>query len=98
MTNIQQWLLVGGPGHGDVLHVKAGTSVLFTCRVGEHEEYKYTGQTYEWNGSSFRVGVHNPTPDQLAEVEQLICKVALKPFFTYPLPSALHTAGNARSS
>ena len=74
--NLVQWLLVGGPGHGQVLWIKAGTNVIYP-RSGE--VFLYEGENYLCEGRLYRIGCHNPTSIQRAEISILIHATKLEP-------------------
>lgn len=58
------WLLLGGPGHGEVHEVFFSTKILW-----EHKgrDYLYTPQVYNDpdTGKSYMLGMWQPNPDEL---------------------------------
>lgn len=66
MNTPQTIHLIGGPGHGTTLAVKGGKSVLL---YKEGLQFEYRHQEMIVNGCSFLVGLHNPTPAQMSEVQ-----------------------------
>ena len=50
-----QWLLIGGPAHGRVLNIKAGSQVRYPHSDGE--DYLYAAQTFLHGGRAYRLGV-----------------------------------------
>lgn len=75
MTEVQ-WLLIGGDSHGKTLWVKGGDtvicrSVVYPAKTGlELQQYDYCDYLHDWK--MFRIGLHNPTPEQRAEIPRLI--------------------------
>lgn len=50
-----QWLLLGGPGHGKTVWIKAGGAVLYPGPRGKMPT-RYQGENYLYNGRLYRVG------------------------------------------
>lgn len=78
MTAIQ-WLLINGPAHGRVAHIKAGSQVRWPGADGE--EYLYVGRNFLHNGDLYRVGMchsEGKEPGDL-EIARLIEQAALAP-------------------
>lgn len=64
--------LIGGPGHGTTLAIKGGKSVLM---YKEGRQFEYRHQEMIVNGCSFLVGLHNPTPAQMSEVQATLYRL-----------------------
>jgi hypothetical protein len=76
-----QWLLIGGEGHGLTLWVKAGGTVRYSCKDGSMQEYE--GRSYLSEGKLFRIGVHQATSEQLAQIQCLIAENQLDALAVY---------------
>ncbi|MBX3589038.1 MAG: hypothetical protein KF796_20605 [Ramlibacter sp.] len=50
-----QWLLIGGPAHGQTLRVKGGSQIRY--RHSDAEEYLYCARTFRHQGREYRLGV-----------------------------------------
>lgn len=74
-----QWLLIGGEGHGKTLWIKAGNSVCYPCK-NSFDTQEYVGKDYVHHGQIFRIGEHNATPEQVAQIPRLIVETQLEPF------------------
>ena len=65
-----QWLLIGGPFHGETVWIKQGSRVLLSGVL-------YDGENYLDQGKLYRIGLHSPSFDQRAEVSRLIAETYL---------------------
>ncbi len=74
-----QWLLIGGEGHGETLWIKAGNAVVYPIK-DSLENQQYLGSDYLHEGKLYRVGRHNPTPEETARIPALIVETKLAPF------------------
>lgn len=72
-----QWLLIGGEGHGKTLWIAQGSRVLFG--INSNEARIYDGENYLNDGRLYRVGLHNATPEQRAQIPTLIMETRLSP-------------------
>ena len=50
-----QWLMLGGPGHGKTVWIKAGGAVLYPGPRGRLPTH-YQGENYLYNGRLYRIG------------------------------------------
>lgn len=77
---VTQWLLIGGPAHGQTLNIKAGSQVRYPHTDGE--DYLYVGQVFLLDGKPYRLGVcFSEGGDKVSEAERarLIREKQLRP-------------------
>ena len=74
-TPVLQWLLIGGPRHGEVVWVKGGHSLIF-----EHDGQRlsYQGSDFLSSGRMYRIGVLDFSAVKNDEVSRLIQKTKLQ--------------------
>jgi hypothetical protein len=77
MKNIQ-WLLIGGVAHGKTLWIKGGNSVNFPIE-NSFAVQQYVGENYVHDGQLYRIGLHNPTIEEVKKIPLLITEVKLEP-------------------
>lgn len=77
MSNTQ-WLLIGGEGHGKTLWIKGGNSVAYPIKNGCATQ-QYSGQNYLHDGNFYRIGLHNATPEDQAQIPALIGETKMLP-------------------
>lgn len=75
MARLTQWLLIGGPGHGETLWTDSAT-VYYPGKCLEN--YLYTGNDYVHDGKLYRIGVHNAVSEQMSAIPELINKTKLQ--------------------
>lgn len=73
-----QWLLIGGEGHGKTLWIAQGSRVSYPCKHS-YDTQLYDGQNYLNDGKLYRIGLHNATQEQRAEIPTLIMETRLSP-------------------
>ncbi len=65
---MEDWLLVGGPANGKIVHVKGGVTVLWQDDNGK--VFEYVGRSYGLDGAVYRIGVlAEPDDSQLEFIE-----------------------------
>ena len=66
------WLLIGGEGHGKAIWVKGGTSVKYPSKNSIANDLLYVERTYVLDGKLYRLGIHNATDVEMAQIPDLI--------------------------
>ena len=80
-----QWLLIGGPQHSKAIWVKGPVKSVLSSFEPEQgsqagpSSVRYESNDYVLDGRLYRVGVHNPSDSQLAEIPRLIHATKLEP-------------------
>lgn len=71
---ITQWLLIGGPQHKQTVWIKGGVKTVIS------QNHSYESRDYRLDGKTYRVGICNPTDQQLYEVPDHIREIKLEAF------------------
>lgn len=78
-----QWLLIGGPHHGEMIHIKGNPSRIVTYQMqplrNEPHYCEYAGQHVVARLAVYQVGIFDATEEQLAEIPDLIRELWVAP-------------------
>ena len=87
-----QWILIGGPLHGLMVELQedARSASLSLAQEGEAPEHLYKSAQVVWRGNVYRMGLHNPTEDELADVGGFIDNHGTRPLRAWTGENTIH--------